>query len=221
MQVLVVVDAQNEFSPAGLRPVPNHADTLDCIRDRVAEARREGRPIAWVRHYNKPDESRAFVPGTWGAELSSGLGPHPDLRCEKLFEKDVYGAFTGTGLEQWLREIGATSLLLVGFYAHMCLSTTAREALMRGFDVIVDPDGTGARDLNHELLGHQTADEVRRSALLHLVNLGVTMERRNDKFPVAAFSRTVSPADSCGLAASTTRSTGSDATSDRSGRPRA
>jgi nicotinamidase-related amidase len=219
MQVLVVVDAQNEFSPAGLRPVPNHADALDCIRDRVAEARREGRPIAWVRHYNKPDESRAFVPGTWGAELPSGLGPHPGLRCEKLFEKDVYGAFTGTGLEQWLREIGATSLLLVGFYAHMCLSTTAREALVRGFDVIVDPDGTGARDLNHELLGHQTADEVRRSALLHLVNLGVTMERRNDKFPVAAFSKAVSPADSCGLAASTTRSTGSDATSDRSGRP--
>jgi nicotinamidase-related amidase len=219
MQVLVVVDAQNEFSPAGLRPVPNHADALDCIRDRVAEARREGRPIAWVRHYNKPDESRAFVPGTWGAELSSGLGPHPGLRCEKLFEKDVYGAFTGTGLEQWLREIGATSLLLVGFYAHMCLSTTAREALVRGFDVIVDPDGTGARDLNHELLGHQTADEVRRSALLHLVNLGVTMERRNDKFPVAAFSKAVSPADSCGLSASTTRSTGSDATSDRSGRP--
>jgi nicotinamidase-related amidase len=179
MQVLVVVDAQNEFSPAGLRPVPNHPDALDCIRDRVAQARQDGRPIAWVRHYNKPNESRAFVPGTWGAEFSSGLGPSPGLRSENLFEKDIYGAFTGTGLEQWLREIGATSLLLVGFYAHMCLSTTAREALVRGFDVIVDPDGTGARDLNHELLGHQTADQVRRSALLHLVNLGVTIERQS------------------------------------------
>ena len=218
MQVLVVVDAQNEFSAAGVRAVPNHAEALECIRDRVAEARREGRPIAWVRHYNKPDESRAFVPGTWGAELSSGLGPDPDLRSEKLFEKDVFGAFTGTGLEEWLCKVGASSLLLVGFYAHMCLSTSAREALVRGFDVAVDPDGTGARDLDHELLGHQSADEVRRSALLHLVNLGVTMERRNDKFPMAAFSKTASPADSANLLLPMTRSTDTAATWDRSGR---
>ena len=180
MQALVVVDAQNEFSADGLRAVPNHAEAMEHIRHRVREAREHGRPIAWIRHYNKPNESRAFVPGTWGAELSSGLGPDPGRSAERLFEKDVYGAFTGTGLEKWLREIGADSLLLVGFYTHMCLSTSAREALVRGFEVAVDPDGTGACDLEHEQLGHQSADEVRRSALLHLVNMGVTIERRSD-----------------------------------------
>ena len=179
MQALVVVDAQNEFSAEGLRPVTNHGEALECIRARVAEARQKGRPIAWVRHYNRPNESRAFVPGTWGAEFSSGLGLRPGFGPEELFEKDVYGAFTGTNLENWLRDIGAGSLLLVGFYTHMCVSTSAREALVRGFDVAVDPDGTGARDLDHELLGHQSADEVRRSALLQLVNMGVTIERRN------------------------------------------
>lgn len=178
MQALLVVDVQNEFAADGLRAVPNHAEALECIRARVAEARKTGGPIAWVRHYNKPTESRAFVPGTWGAEFSTGLGPRPGFGPEKLFEKDVYGAFTGTGLEEWLREIGASSLLLVGFYTHMCVSTSAREALVRGFDVAVDPDGTGARDLDHEVLGHQSADEVRRSALLQLVNMGVTIERR-------------------------------------------
>jgi nicotinamidase-related amidase len=180
MQALVVVDAQNEFSADGLRAVPNHAEAMERIRHRVQEAREHGRSIAWIRHYNKPHESRAFVPGTWGAEFSSGLGPDPNLRAEKLFEKDVYGAFTGTGLEKWLREIGAGSLLLVGFYTHMCLSTSAREALVRGFEVAVDPDGTGACDLEDELLGHQSADEVHRSALLHLVNMGVTIERRSE-----------------------------------------
>jgi nicotinamidase-related amidase len=179
MQALVVVDAQNEFSAEGLRPVTNHGEALECIRARVAEARQKGRPIAWVRHYNRPNESRAFVPGTWGAEFSSGLGLRLGFGSEELFEKDVYGAFTGTNLENWLRDIGAGSLLLVGFYTHMCVSTSAREALVRGFDVAVDPDGTGARDLDHELLGHQSADEVRRSALLQLVNMGVTIERRN------------------------------------------
>ena len=178
MQALIVVDAQNEFSEDGLRAVPNHGEALEYIRARVADARKSGLPIAWVRHYNKPNESRAFVPGTWGAEFSGGLGPDPDLRLERLFEKDVFGAFTGTGLEAWLREIGADRLLLVGFYTHMCVSTSAREALVRGFDVAIDPDGTGACNLNDEVLGEQSADEVRRSALLHLVQMGVTLERR-------------------------------------------
>jgi nicotinamidase-related amidase len=183
MQALIVVDAQNEFSADGLRAVPNHAEALTRIHLRARQARQEKRPIAWVRHYNKPNESRAFVPGTWGSELSPGLGPQTGFGPEHLFEKDVYGAFTGTGLKEWLHSAGVSRLLFVGFYTHMCLSTSAREALIRGFEVEVDPDATGARDLENEVLGRLTADEVRRSALLHLVNMGVTIARMEESVP--------------------------------------
>lgn len=71
MRALIVVDVQNEFSPRGLRPVPNHASALAAIQRWVERARVEGWAIAWVQHHNRPDESRAFVPGSWGAELSS------------------------------------------------------------------------------------------------------------------------------------------------------
>lgn len=172
METLVVVDAQNEFSPDGKRPVPNHASALRAIRRRVQAARREGRPIAWVRHHNQPGEGPAFQPGSWGAEFSPGLGPESGHGPEVEFQKDVFGAFTGTDLQSWLKDRGSEAVLLVGFYAHMCLSTTAREGLMRGLAVSVDPDATGACDLEHGLLGAQTADEVRRSALLHLNQLG-------------------------------------------------
>jgi nicotinamidase-related amidase len=141
----------------------------------VARARQ--RPIAWVQHHNRPDESRAFVPGSWGAALSPGLGPQTGFGPEALFEKDVYGAFAGNGLENWLRQHGVQSVLMVGFYAHMCLSTSAREALVRGFEVAVDPNATGARDIEDDALGRQTADEVRRSALLHLSHMGVRLHR--------------------------------------------
>jgi len=177
MQALIVVDAQNEFSPKGLRAVPNHAEALRCILAHAERSRRAGEPIAWVQHFNKPTESRAFVPGSWGAQLSSGLGPRDEHANEVLFTKDVYGAFTGTGLESWLRDRGVTRVLLVGFYSHMCVSTTAREALVRGFDVEIDYDATGARALDHELLGAQSADEVRRTALLQLANMGATVRR--------------------------------------------
>lgn len=120
MQALLVVDAQNEFSPAGRRPVPNHG-------------------------------------------------------AERLFEKDIFGAFTGTDLEGWLRGLGVTEVVIAGFYTHVCVSTSAREALVRGFDVVLDPDATGARALEDDRLGRQRADDVRRSALLQLVNMGATL----------------------------------------------
>jgi nicotinamidase-related amidase len=175
MQALIVVDAQNEFSSEGQRPVPNHTEAFQAIQGQVQRARLEKRPIAWVRHFNRPNESPAFVPGTWGSELSPGLGEQSNFGPERSFEKDVFGAFSTTDLEHWLRTLGVEEVLIVGFYTHMCVSTSSREALVRGFDVLIDPSATGARALENELLGKQTADEVRRAALLHLVNMGVRL----------------------------------------------
>ena len=180
-QALMVVDAQNEFSAGGKRPVPNHSAALAAIQRHVDRARQEKRPIAWVRHHNKPNESPAFIPGTWGAEFSPGLGPKTGFGPEGLFEKDVYGAFTGSSIVEWLRLHGVQSILLVGFYAHMCLSTSAREALSRGYDVFLDAESTGACDVESELLGKQTADEVRRSALLHLTHMGAVLSLRGSE----------------------------------------
>lgn len=182
MDALIVVDAQNEFAAGGHRTVPNHHSAFAAIHRRVAEAREAGRPIAWVRHHNLPHEWPAFQPGTWGAEFGAGLALDP-ARDEQLFEKKVFGAFTGTGLEAWLRERNVAKVMLVGFYVHMCVSTTSREALVRGFDVTIDPEATGGTALQHPQLGSLTADEVRRTALLQLSHMGVTLDSRT---PVTA-----------------------------------
>jgi nicotinamidase-related amidase len=175
LEALIVVDAQNEFSPQGRRPVPNHAQALETIHLRVEVARGAGRPIAWVRHHNRPDELPAFAPGSWGAEFSPGLGPLPGREEEVEFVKDVFSAFTGTDIGSWLEARGVEDVLIVGFFAHMCVSTTAREALMRGLHVTGDPAATGAFPIRHKLLGEQSAAEVHRTALLHLSHLGVTI----------------------------------------------
>ncbi len=183
MQTLIVVDAQNEFSAWGNRSVPNHAQALEAILRRVEDARSEGRPIAWVRHYNKPGEvapglKPAFIPGTWGAQFSPGLGPLGGRDAEAEFDKDVFGAFTGTDIGAWLEKQGSDDVMLVGFFTHMCVSTTAREALMRGLNVSIDPNGTGGFPWRHELLGEQSAEEVQRTALLQLNHLGVDITPR-------------------------------------------
>jgi nicotinamidase-related amidase len=178
MQALLVVDAQNEFSPEGQRAVVGYDSAIAAIHAHVDAARAQGRPIAWIRHHNRPDESPEFVPGTWGAELAAGLGPRTGFGPETLFEKDVFGAFTTTPLQGWLESVGADSLLIVGFFAHMCVSTSAREALVRGWDVSLDPAATGARDLKDEQLGRLSAAEVVRTAFLQLLNMGAVIQPR-------------------------------------------
>ncbi len=172
MQGLIVVNPQNEFSPRGNRPVHNHAAVLEKIIQRVEEARRENIPIAWCKHYNKPREAKAFVPKSWGAEFSPGLTPLAGNGFERVFTKDLYGAFTFTGLQEWLTALGVDEVVVVGFSTHKCVSTTVREALVRGFETYVDCFATGACPLHHEFLGTLPAEEVHRSALMHLADMG-------------------------------------------------
>src|ERR1700761_928410 len=172
MKALIIIDAQNEFSQQGKRPVPGHAAIIEVIKTRAEQFRAVGLPIAWVRHFNKPTESPAFVPGTWGAEFVEGLGPKQDSKLEMEFQKNVYGAFTGSQIGDWLKDLSVDEVLIMGFYTHGCVSTTAREAIMAELTVLLEPEGTGTCDMEHELLGRLSADEVRRSALLQLVNMG-------------------------------------------------
>ena len=48
MQALIIIDAQNEFSSHGQRPVPDHAAIIAVISQRVEEARRKKYPIVWI-----------------------------------------------------------------------------------------------------------------------------------------------------------------------------
>lgn len=180
MYALIVIDAQNEFSKNGKRPVPNHLEAVQRITDRAKLARRENYPVAWIRHFNRPHESRAFEPDTWGSEFYPGLGPKSGNGLEKEFHKEVYGAFAGTDVGIWLEELQIKSVVIVGFYTHACVSTTAREAIMMDFEVSVDYFGTGSCDMYHEWLGHLTADENRDSALLQLANMGANIIRDLD-----------------------------------------
>ena len=180
MRALIVIDVQNEFSSRGLRPVVEHEAALATISRHVAAARGEATPIAWVRHHNKPNESSAFLPGSWGADFSHGFGPLGEAVLEKEFLKNVYGAFTGTDLGSWLSGLGVREVLIVGFYTHGCVSTTSREAIMAGLDVLLDPETTGTCDMEHPVLGKLTAGEVRRSAVLQLVNMGAILFRPFD-----------------------------------------
>ena len=66
---------------------------------------------------------------------------------EKVIGKQQPGSFTGTDLDEFLKASGRNKLVLTGYMAHVCVSTTARQAAEKGYDVIIAEDAVGDRDI--------------------------------------------------------------------------
>lgn len=81
--------------------------------------------------------------GSWGAEFVDGMEPLAD---EAVIAKHRFGAFTDTGLDRLLRSRGLSSLIVAGVTTNCCVETTAREAVMRDFHLIVAEDCVAVKD---------------------------------------------------------------------------
>jgi len=66
---------------------------------------------------------------------------------EPLIIKQFPGAFAETNLKKELDAMNAQKLVLTGYMAHVCVSTTAREAHQLGYDVVLASDAIGDRDI--------------------------------------------------------------------------
>jgi ureidoacrylate peracid hydrolase len=78
--------------------------------------------------------------GTWGAELY--LTPAP---ADLVVAKTRYSAFLRTDLEQLLRALDVTTVLVTGVVMSQCVESTARDAYQSDFDVVLVEDCAAAR----------------------------------------------------------------------------
>ena len=75
------------------------------------------------------------------AQVVSSLEPRTD---ELVINKTTYGAFSSTGLDHTLRNLGITTLIIGGVVTNVCVETTARDAADRGYQVILVDDACAA-----------------------------------------------------------------------------
>ncbi|MCA1952606.1 MAG: cysteine hydrolase, partial [Hyphomicrobiales bacterium] len=80
-----------------------------------------------------------FAPGSWGNATVEALQP-----VDVVIEKIAYSAFYMTRLEWVLRRLDITRLILCGIVTNGGIASTARDAHVRDFEVVVCADGCAA-----------------------------------------------------------------------------
>ncbi|KAI8187135.1 hypothetical protein COL154_007922 [Colletotrichum chrysophilum] len=141
---LVIIDAQNEYAEGKLA-VSDVATSRKAIASLLQKYRSAGGSIVHVVH-DTPAGAPVFTPGTRLSEEFEELAPKDG---EKVVRKNFPGSFAGTDLQEHLEGKGeqGKKIVLTGYMAHVCVSTTARQAAQRGFDVLVAEDAVGDRDI--------------------------------------------------------------------------
>lgn len=137
---LIVIDLQK-----GLAALPA-VDPIQAIAQKagaLASAfRGHGLPVVLVNvaggapgRTEQGHRSMQFPPD-W-TELMPELAQQPQ---DHLVTKYTWGAFAGTGLEQWLKSAGVTQVVLAGVATSIGVESTAREAYALGFNVTLAVD---------------------------------------------------------------------------------
>jgi len=140
---LVIIDAQNEYAEGKLKVqnVDQSRKAIASLLERYRNAK--GSSIVHITHQT-PDGAPVFTSGTKLAAEFDELSPK---QGEAVIVKNYPGSFTGTDLQEQLEKSGKKKVVLTGYMAHVCVSTTARQAAEKGYDVIIPEDAVGDRDI--------------------------------------------------------------------------
>ena len=139
---LLVIDVQSGWLGPG-------AVTVDQVRvqDKIAEildvARPSGIPILFI-----VDVSTRAVHSEYYLALAD---PLEVLEGDLLIEKQHPNAFTQTTLDERLRAMGISTLIVTGFASDACVRATVNGARYKHYDIIIVEDGHSGGD------GGQTA----------------------------------------------------------------
>lgn len=161
---LVVVDMQNAFMPGPLAHAPcDMAPEIIPQINRLAQTVREaggvvvwiqtactaGDKITWSNAHKITRPERAEMRYRALARGSEGYALHPDMdaRPDDLYvEKHRFSAFLqgSSDLDPILREHGVDTVLIAGTVTNVCCESTARDAMMLNYKVVMVSDCNAA-----------------------------------------------------------------------------
>ncbi|CCN68263.1 cysteine hydrolase family protein [Vibrio nigripulchritudo] len=164
---LVLIDIQNDYFEGGALTLQGPVQAAENAKKLLVAFRDAKRPVIHIQHAAASQDLGFMIPGTRGQEIYAGVAPHSD---EPVLTKHYPNSFWETALETTLHELEVEHVVIAGMMTHMCVSTTTRGAMERGFQATVIQNACATKSLE---LGEKTipADVVHETALAELTML--------------------------------------------------
>jgi ureidoacrylate peracid hydrolase len=158
---LMVIDMQNDFCAVqGYverivgKDVSACRAVVPAITALVSAARAGGVPVIWIKANYDPEKLPPGMlakqrekslevccgTGSWGGELFEVTA----AAGEPVIEKHSYSAFVGTEVEALLRGRGIRTVVFAGVQTNVCVESSLRDAVCRGFYAVLARDGVAS-----------------------------------------------------------------------------
>ncbi len=134
---LLIIDVQYEYFPGGNVELHESVNTSLRIQELLAVCRKKSLPIIHIQHIATKPEASAFAPNTHGVKIHENVTP---IEGEKIILKHYPNSFRETELQEYLKQVGISTLIVVGMMTHNCVESTVRAAYDLGYECIVAGD---------------------------------------------------------------------------------
>ena len=153
---VLIIDMLND-SFLSEQLIAKRAELCDSINKLLYFARENQFPIIWVRQEFKADLSDAFlemrdeninmyIEGTFGSKILEEL---PQMDNEREIIKKRYSAFFQTDLDDLIKTLNPSFLVLAGVNTHACIRTAAIDAYQLDYRVQIISDCVASPNQRH------------------------------------------------------------------------
>lgn len=171
---LINVDMQNCFVENSPISAKDGLVVLGRVNRLSDACRNASIPVIHTRFVLRADGSNMGILGKTAPPVKSGIlnrgsessAFHSGLVIDSkdiILDKPRFGAFHGTDLDMILKSRGIDTVIISGIATNVCCETTAREAMVRDFQVFFLSDCTAAADM-----GDASSEELQKASLATL-----------------------------------------------------
>jgi len=174
---LILIDCQNTYRE-GIMQLEGVEPALQECAKLLSRARSAGTPVIHIQHDAGPGS-----PYDVNAPIGQIADPVAPRQGEKIITKTLPSSFEGTDLDEELKRLGVTDLVLAGFMTHVCINSTTRAAFNYGYRPTVVASGTATRSIPDPRGGDVPASVMHTAALAALSDIFAIVVPDSSKVP--------------------------------------